>query len=212
MKTKIGVLISGGGTNLQSLIDNTKNEYISGEIAVVISNRKSAFGLQRAKDNNIPAVFISKKEAGSADEFNQQIIKTLEENKVDLVVLAGYLSILPPEFINKYPNKIINIHPALIPSFCGDGYYGEKVHQAVIDYGAKISGATVHFVDKGTDTGAIILQKSVKVENDDTAETLQKKVLKIEHEILPLAVKLYCEGKIKPIQKENKRTIVKLLR
>ena len=205
---KIGVLVSGSGTNLQAIIDNIKSGFIAAEISVVISNRKSAYGLERAKGEGIPAQFISKKQAGNLVNFNKEIISSLQYHNVDLVVLAGYLSILSEEFISTYRNKIINIHPALIPSFCGAGYYGLNVHQAALDYGVKLSGATVHFVDEGTDTGPIILQKTVEVLNDDTAESLQQRVLKVEHELLPLSIKLFCESKLQIIKKENSKTKV----
>jgi phosphoribosylglycinamide formyltransferase 1 len=207
-KLKIGVLISGGGSNLQSLIDNVKNNTIHAEISVVISNRSAAYGLQRAKDNGIENVFVSRKKHDSIESFNTEIINLLQAKQVDLVVLAGYLSILSDEFIDTYKNKIINIHPSLIPSFCGDGFYGLKVHQAALDYGVKISGATVHFVDKGIDTGAVILQESVEVKDDDTAETLQARVLQIEHKLLPKAVQLFCENRLQIIEREGKNALV----
>lgn len=193
---KIGVLISGSGTNLQSLIDNIENGNINGRIAVVISNKKNAYGLERAKQKNIDAVYIRQKSYETFDEFNEAIIDELKAHGVDLVVLAGYLKILTSRFIEEYKNRIINIHPSLIPSFCGKGYYGIKVHEEVVNYGVKLSGATVHFVDEGADTGPIIIQEAVKVSYEDTAHTLQQKILKIEHKILPLAVKYYCQGKI----------------
>ena len=206
---KIGVLVSGRGTNLQAIIDAIKQNNIIAEIVVVISDKKNAFGLQRAINENIPAIFISKKQAGSIENFNAEIVNTLKDHLVDLVVLAGYLSILSHHFISTYRNRIINIHPSLIPSFCGNGFYGIKVHEAAIKQGVKISGATVHFVDEGTDTGAIILQKAVEVLPLDTAETLQQRILKLEHELLPLAVKLFCENKLQIIEIEN--TITKVL-
>jgi len=205
---KIGVLISGSGTNLQAIIDNVKTGFIPAQIAVVISNKASAYGLERAKNENIPSVFISKKQAGTSENFNNEIVETLKSYQVDLVVLAGYLNILSTNFIETFRNKIINVHPSLIPSFCGNGYYGLNVHQAAIDYGVKLSGATVHFVDEGTDTGPIILQKSVAVDDSDTAETLQQSVLKIEHELLPYAVKLFCESKLEMINSLNTKTKV----
>lgn len=195
-KIKIGVLISGSGTNLQSIIDNIENGNINGEITVVISNKKQAYGLERAKQKNIDAVYINSKNFESFDKFNDAIVEELEKHNVELVVLAGYLKILTDKFIGKYKNRIINIHPSLIPSFCGMGYYGINVHQKAVEYGVKISGATVHFVDEGADTGPIIIQEAVKVLSEDDAFTLQEKILKIEHKILPLAVKYYCEGKI----------------
>lgn len=196
MPLKIGVLISGSGTNLQSLIDNVENGNIKGEIVVVISNKENAYGLERAKKHNIDAVYINQKNYDSLDKFNNAIMEELKSREVDLVVLAGYLKILSDKFIKNYKNKIINIHPSLIPSFCGKGYYGIKVHEAAIEYGVKLSGATVHLVNEEADNGPIILQEAVEVEYDDTAETLQQKVLNIEHKLLPLAVKYLCEGKI----------------
>ncbi len=201
---KIGVLISGSGSNLQSIIDSINKKYIFAQITVVLSDRKNAFGLERARMENIPAIFLSKKEAGNNDDFNSKLVEILKNYQVDLVVLAGFLSILNPNFVKTFKNKILNIHPSLIPSFCGDGFYGLKVHEAAIKQGVKITGATVHFVDEGTDTGPILLQKSLEVLPNDTAETLQKRVLTLEHELLPLAVKLFCENKIQFI--ENGKT------
>jgi phosphoribosylglycinamide formyltransferase-1 len=195
-QVKIGVLISGSGTNLQSLIDNIETGNIKGRIALVISNRKDAYGLERARQKNIDAVYIRQKDYESFEIFNDAIIDELKRHNVELVVLAGYLKILTSKFIDEYRNRIINIHPSLIPAFCGKGYYGIKVHEEVIKYGVKLSGATVHFVDEEADTGPIIIQEAVEVSYEDTAETLQQKVLQIEHKILPLAVKYYCEGKI----------------
>ena len=153
----IGVLISGGGSNLQAIIDDCESKKINGNIKVVISNREDAFGLERAKKHNIRSVF---------EKDEDEVIKILKEENIDLVVLAGYLKIISPKFVSEFENKIMNIHPALIPSFCGDGFYGEKVHQAVIDYGAKVSGATVHFVNEKADAGPIIMQDTVKVMDD----------------------------------------------
>lgn len=184
---KIGVLISGGGTNLQAVIDNCENKTINGEVNVVISNKSEVFGLQRAKNHNIKAVFENEED---------KIIEILKENKVDLVVLAGYLKIVSPKLVNEYKNRIINIHPSLIPAFCGKGYYGEKVHQGVIDYGAKVTGATVHFVDEGADTGPIIMQKTVEVKQDDDAKKLAARVLDVEHEILTKSIAMFCENKL----------------
>lgn len=195
-QVKIGVLISGSGTNLQSLIDNIETGNIKGKITVVISNRKDAYGLNRARQKNIDALYIRQKDYESFENFNDAIIDELKKHNVELVVLSGYLKILTSKFIEEYRNRIINIHPSLIPAFCGKGYYGIKVHEEVIKYGVKLSGATVHFVDEDADTGPIIIQEAVEVGYEDTAETLQQKVLKIEHKILPLAVKYYCEGKI----------------
>lgn len=195
-RLKIGVLVSGSGTNLQSLIDGIKSGEINGEIAVVISDKEDAYGLERARMNGIDAVFVDAKRYENRTAFNDEIVGALKKHGIDLVVLAGYLKILSPEFISEYRNKIINIHPSLIPSFCGKGYYGLRVHEAVIEYGAKITGATVHFVDEEADAGPIILQEAVEVYWDDTPEVLQQRVLKIEHRLLPAAVKYYCDGRI----------------
>lgn len=195
-KVRIGVLISGGGTNLQALIDNIEKGFINGEIVVVISDKKGAYGIERAKKHGIRAIEIDKREFDAKDAFMKAIIKELENNDVELVVLAGFLSILSQDFIDRYRNRIMNIHPSLIPAFCGKGYYGQRVHKAVLEYGAKVSGATVHFVDEGADTGPIILQEAVKVEDDDTPESLAARVLNVEHKLLPQAVKLYCEGRL----------------
>ena len=184
----IGVLISGGGTNLQAIIDETKSGGINGTVKLVISNKENAYGLERARLSKIKAVY-------ETDE--DKIIELLKENNIDLIVLAGYLKIITPKFVDEFRNKIINIHPSLIPSFCGKGYYGEKVHQGVIDYGAKVTGATVHFVDEGADTGAIIMQETVNVEQDDDAKSLAKRVLEVEHRILKESIRLFCENKIK---------------
>ena len=194
---KIGVLISGHGSNLQALIDQITTGKINGQITVVISDRKDAYGLIRAETHQLNAVFVDRKSCSTETEFNRKILAVLTKNEVQLIVLAGYLRILSGEVVHAYHNRIINIHPALIPSFCGQGYYGKKVHQAVLDYGVKITGATVHFVDEGTDTGPIISQRAVAVERDDTVESLQNKVLNLEHRLLPEAVMLYCAGKLK---------------
>ncbi|QQY80158.1 formyltetrahydrofolate-dependent phosphoribosylglycinamide formyltransferase [Keratinibaculum paraultunense] len=192
----IGILISGSGTNLQAIIDNINEGNIDGEIKLVISNKKDAYGLVRAEEAGIETLYLDRKEFSTDEEYNKKIMEEFTKRDVELVVLAGYLRILSKEFVQKYKNRIINIHPSLIPSFCGEGCYGERVHKMVLDYGAKITGATVHFVDEGTDTGPIILQKAVKVEDDDTVESLKEKVLKIEHELLPEAIKLYCQGRL----------------
>lgn len=183
----IGVLISGGGTNLQAIIDETKSGGINGKVKLVISNKEDAYGLERARLSKIKAVY-------ETDE--DKIIGLLKENNIDLIVLAGYLKIITPKFVDEFRNKIINIHPSLIPSFCGKGYYGEKVHQDVIDYGTKVTGATVHFVDEGADTGAIIMQETVNVEQDDDAKSLAKRVLEVEHRILKESIRLFCENKL----------------
>ncbi|MBC3888531.1 phosphoribosylglycinamide formyltransferase [Acetobacterium paludosum] len=187
---KIGVLVSGGGTNFQSLIDSIHQKH--GEIVVVISNNRQAFGLKRGEAAGIPAVALNPKGYLSNEDFDKKIVEILKGYEVELVVLAGYMKIVTPDFVKAYPNDIINIHPALIPSFCGEGFYGMHVHQAVIDYGVKVTGATVHFVNEIADGGPIIAQETVKVADDDTPESIQKKVLKIEHTLLPAAVKAFC--------------------
>jgi phosphoribosylglycinamide formyltransferase-1 len=195
----IAVLVSGGGTNLQALIDAQKNGIITnGRIVCVISNRNGVYALERAKNNGIPACVISRKDYNSAEEFDNALLCKLKEVKADLVVLAGFLSILGDSVINAYENKIINIHPSLIPSFCGPGYYGLHVHEQVLKYGVKITGATVHFVSSVVDGGAIILQKAVEIKDDDTPEILQRRVMEqAEWVILPRAVALFCDGKLK---------------
>lgn len=194
---KIGVLISGGGTNLQAIIDNIENGCINGEIKLIISNRKAAYGLTRGKLAGIKTLYLNMKDFPSEEEYNLELVKRFKEEDIELIVLAGYLRVLSKEFIEAYRNKIINIHPSLIPSFSGKGFYGERVHRAVLESGVKLTGATVHFVDEGTDTGPIILQDIVRVLSDDDINTLQKKVLKLEHELLVEALKLYCEGNLK---------------
>ena len=195
---KIAVLVSGGGTNLQAIIDKIAEGMITNtEIAVVISNNKNAYALERAKQAGIEAVCVSPKDYENREQFNQEFLKTLDSYQVDLVVLAGFLVVIPPAMIQKYENRIINIHPSLIPSFCGTGYYGLHVHEAALAKGVKVTGATVHFVNAITDGGPIIAQKAVAVEPDDTPEILQKRVMaQAEHILLPRAVSLFCEGKL----------------
>lgn len=195
---KIAVLVSGGGTNLQAIINDIKKGSITNtSIEVVISNNKNAYALERAEDNNIPASCISPKDYESRADFNKALLEEIDSYNVDLIVLAGYLVVIPDIIINKYRNKIINIHPSLIPSFCGTGYYGLKVHEAVLERGVKVTGATVHFVDEGTDTGPIILQKAVQVKLHDTPGTLQKRVMEeAEWVILPMAIDLIANGLI----------------
>ena len=195
---KIAVLVSGGGTNLQAIIDKIAEGVITNtEIAVVISNNKNAYALERAKQAGIEAVCVSPKDYENREQFNQEFLKTLDSYQVDLVVLAGFLVVIPPAMIQKYENRIINIHPSLIPSFCGTGYYGLKVHEGALARGVKVTGATVHFVDEGTDTGPIILQKAVEVQNGDTPEILQRRVMEqAEWEILPRAIHQIANGKV----------------
>ena len=195
---KIAVLVSGGGTNLQAIIDKIAEGVITNtEIAVVISNNKNAYALERAKQAGIEAVCVSPKDYENREQFNQEFLKTLDSYQVDLVVLAGFLVVIPPAMIQKYENRIINIHPSLIPSFCGTGYYGLKVHEGALARGVKVTGSTVHFVDERTDTGPIILQKAVEVQNGDTPEILQRRVMEqAEWEILPRAIHLIANGKV----------------
>lgn len=194
---KIGVLISGGGTNLQAVIDNTKNKNINGEISLIISNKKDAYGLKRGEIAGIDTLYIDPKSFGSDRDYNLRIIKEFKDRDVELIILAGYLKVLSPDFIKEFKDKIINIHPSLIPQFSGKGYYGDRVHKAVLSSGVKTTGATVHFVDEGTDTGPIILQEKVDVNSTDDLDSLKKKVLSLEHKLLVQAVKLYCEDRIK---------------
>lgn len=191
---KIAVLVSGGGTNLQSIIDNIEEGYLKNcSIECVISDRDNVYGLKRAENKQIKTYVFDRKIY--KDEISNEILKVLE-NKVDLIVLAGWLSILEGNLIDKFQNKIINIHPSLIPSFCGNGMYGIKVHQKAIEYGVKVSGCTVHFVDQKTDNGPIIMQKTVPVFPKDTAESLQKRVLEKEHMALSEVIKLISEKRI----------------
>ena len=190
------MLCSGGGSNLQAIIDSVEAGKIDGEIVLVLSNASKAYALERARNHGIPCEFVSKKQAGSTEAFNDVILGKLQAAKADLVVLAGYLPIVGGQIVRAYPQRIINIHPALIPSFCGVGMYGHHVHEAVLAYGAKISGATTHFVDEEVDHGGVIMQKSVPVLEGDTPETLAARVLTVEHEILPETVRLFCAGKL----------------
>ncbi|MBQ8503169.1 MAG: phosphoribosylglycinamide formyltransferase [Clostridia bacterium] len=198
MNKKIAVLVSGGGTNLQALIDAQKNGIIkNGEISLVISNNKTAYALERARMNGIPSAVVIRKDCGSQEMFEQKIISLLREHEIDLIVLAGFMSILSADFTGAFERKIINVHPSLIPSFCGKGFYGLHVHEAALAYGVKVTGATVHFVNEIPDGGEIILQKAVEIKKDDTPETLQKRVMtEAEWKILPEAVSLFCEGKL----------------
>lgn len=195
---KLAVLVSGGGTNLQALIDQIEqNKLPDVKIEVVISNKAGVYALERAKKHGIPAEVIVKKDYAEKELFEEALLELIDRYEVDLVVLAGCLLIIPEGVISKYRNRIINIHPSLIPSFCGAGYYGLKVHEEVLTRGVKVTGATVHFVDDGTDTGPIILQKPVLVLEEDTAETLQQRVMEqAEWEILPEAVRLIAENRI----------------
>lgn len=195
---KLAVLVSGGGTNLQAIFDAIDSGKIqNAEVSVVISNNQNAYALARAKKHGVEAVCISPKDFADRAAFNQAFLKELDSYQADLVVLAGFLVVLPQEMIQRYQNRIINIHPSLIPSFCGKGYYGLKVHEGALARGVKLTGATVHFVDEGTDTGPIILQKAVAVEPEDTPETLQRRVMEqAEWVILPQAINLIAAGRV----------------
>ena len=187
---RVAVMVSGGGTNLQAIIDAVDSGRITNtELVAVISNNKNAYALERAKKAGIRDIVVSPKDYESREAFNQALFETVDALKVDLIVLAGYLVVIPPEMIDRYENRIINIHPSLIPSFCGTGFYGLKVHEAALQRGVKVVGATVHFVDKGTDTGPIILQKAVAVEDGDTPKVLQQRVMEqAEWILLPQAI------------------------
>ena len=198
---KMAVLVSGGGTNLQAIMDKIDDGSITNaEISVVISNNPNAYALERAKNNGIEARCISPKQYESRAQFNEALLAAIQSYHVDLVVLAGCLVVIPEIMVKAYPNRIINIHPALIPSFCGTGYYGLKVHEAVLARGVKVTGATVHFVDEGTDTGPIILQKAVEVQEGDTPEVLQRRVMEqAEWEIMPQAIDMIANGRIQVV-------------
>ena len=195
---RLAVLVSGGGTNLQAILDAIDEETITNaEVSVVISNNAGAYALERAKKKGIDAVCLSPKTFASREAFNEALLAKLQSYNVDLVVLAGCLVVIPQSIVDAYPNKIINIHPSLIPSFCGTGYYGLKVHEGVLSRGVKVTGATVHFVDGGTDTGPIILQKAVEVHEGDTTKALQQRVMEeAEWVIMPRAIDLIANGKV----------------
>ena len=195
---RVGVLVSGGGTNLQAIIDAIDKKTITNaKVVTVISNNKNAYALERAKKHGIESVCISPKDYETRECFNEALLLALEERKLDLIVLAGFLVVVPEKIIKRYENRIINIHPSLIPSFCGTGYYGLKVHESALERGVKVTGATVHFVDCGTDTGPILLQKPVMVQNGDTKEILQRRVMEeAEWVLLPKAIDLIANGKV----------------
>ena len=195
---KIGVLVSGGGTNLQALIDAEKRgELGGGKITLVIASKPGVYALERAANNSIKGVVLARKEYGSIADYSKALADTLEAEGIDLVVLAGFLTIIDEQVYERFPNRILNVHPALIPSFCGKGFYGLHVHEAALEKGVKVSGATVHIVTPECDAGPIVLQKAVEVKQDDTPETLQKRIMEeAEWKILPEAVKLFCEDKI----------------
>ena len=196
---RVGVMVSGGGTNLQAILDAVDSGKITNaEIVTVISNNPNAYALERAKKHGIPAICISPKQFESREAFNEALLRQVDESRLDLIVLAGFLVKIPEKMVEKYQHRIINIHPSLIPSFCGVGYYGLRVHEAALARGVKVTGATVHFVDGGMDTGPIILQKAVEVQDGDTPEILQRRVMEqAEWVILPKAIDLIANGKVK---------------
>ena len=206
---RTAVMVSGGGTNLQAILDAIQDGTLKNvEIAAVVSNNKNAFALERARKAGIPAICVSPKDYPDRKSFNEALLRALQETGAELIVLAGCLVVIPPEMVDAYPNRIINVHPALIPSFCGQGYYGLKVHEAALERGVRVTGATVHFVDHGTDTGPIILQKAVEVREGDTPKELQLRVMQeAEWKILPQAIGLIAEGRV---QVENGRVHIGL--
>ena len=208
LNKKIAVLVSGGGTNLQALIDAEKRgELGNGKISLVISSKPDVYALERAKNNGIETLVLSRKEYDSITAYSKALADALTDAKADLVVLAGFLTIIDEQVYERFPNRILNVHPALIPSFCGKGFYGLHVHEAALEKGVKVSGATVHIVTPECDAGPIVLQKAVEVMQDDTPETLQKRIMEqAEWEILPKAVKLFCEDKISV---QNDRVYIK---
>ena len=198
LKKKIAVLVSGGGTNLQALIDaQNRGELGAGEITLVIASKPGVYALERAAQNDIESMVLARKDYDSIADYSAALVGALTEHGADLVVLAGFLTIIDEQVYNAFPNKILNVHPALIPSFCGKGFYGLHVHEAALAKGVKVSGATVHIVTPECDAGPIVLQKAVEVRDDDTPEVLQRRIMEeAEWKILPLAVKLFCEGRI----------------
>ena len=195
MKTKIAVLVSGGGTNLQALIDAQGNVLTSGEIALVVANNANAYALERAKKAGIPTAVVLKKQCGSQEAFEEKLKEILSEYGIEVIILAGFMTILTEKFTSCYPKRILNVHPSLIPSFCGEGFYGLRVHQAALDYVVKVTGATVHFVNEIPDGGEIIAQKAVYIEPGDTPETLQRRVMEqAEWILLPQAAETVCAG------------------
>ena len=195
MKTKIAVLVSGGGTNLQALIDAQGKTLVSGEIALVVANNANAYALERAKKANIPTAVVLKKQCGSQETFEEKLKEVLEEYGIEVIILAGFMTILTEKFTSCYPRRILNVHPSLIPSFCGEGFYGLRVHEEALKYGVKVTGATVHFVNEIPDGGEIIAQKAVCIEPGDTPETLQRRVMEqAEWILLPQAAETVCAG------------------
>ena len=208
MLSRIAVLVSGGGTNLQALIDAEKaGELGNGTISLVIASKPGVYALERAKNNSIKSIVLSRKDYESITDYSKALADVMERENIDLVVLAGFLTIIDEQVYERFPNRILNVHPALIPSFCGKGFYGLKVHEAALEKGVKVSGATVHIVTPECDAGPIVLQKAVEVKQNDTPETLQKRIMEeAEWKILPMAVKLFCEGKVTV---ENNKVYIK---
>ncbi len=204
---KIGVLVSGGGTNFQAIVDSIENGYIkNAKIVTLVSSNPNAYALERAKKHNIEGVCIRKKDFENSSLYEKALIEHFESRGVGLVIMAGFMVVIGPDFINAFRNKIMNIHPSLIPSFCGNGFYGLKVHEAALEKGVKVTGATVHFVTEETDAGPIILQKAVYINDDDTSESLQKRVMEeAEWEIFPEAIRLFAEGKIEIVGNKVRR-------
>ena len=195
MKTKIAVLVSGGGTNLQALIDAQGTVLTSGEIALVVANNANAYALERAKKANIPTAVVLKKQCGSQEAFEEKLKEILTQYGIEVIILAGFMTILTEKFTSGYPRRILNVHPSLIPSFCGEGFYGLRVHEEALKYGVKVTGATVHFVNEIPDGGEIIAQKAVYIEPGDTPETLQRRVMEqAEWILLPQAAETVCAG------------------
>ena len=205
MNKRIAVFASGGGTNLQAVMDACLEGSIPGEVVLVVYNRKQAYARERAERADIPTRYINKLMFETPEEKDAAILDTLREYRIDIIVLAGYLDIMGPSVVAAYRHRIVNTHPALIPAFCGMGYYGERVHQAVLDYGAKVSGCTIHLVDEGADTGPILLQEAVPVLPDDDAATLAARILPVEHRLLPQAVALLCEDRVRV---EGRRAVI----
>jgi len=204
----IAVLVSGGGTNFQALLDTYAAEGLGGgEIVLCLSSSPDAYALERARRFNVPTEVVDRKKYSDRESYTLAVMQTLESYSVELIVLSGFMCIMGESFCKRYENRIINVHPALIPSFCGEGYYGLRVHRAALDYGVKVTGATVHFVTAETDGGPVILQKAVDIEQDDTPETLQRRVMEqAEWKILPAAVRLFCEGRLAV---EGRKVIIK---
>ena len=207
-KKKIAVLVSGGGTNLQALIDSQKQgEIANGEIILVIASKAGVYALERAANNGIKSVVLARKDYETIESYSKALVEVMQEEKIDLVVLAGFLTIIDEQVYNAFPNRILNVHPALIPSFCGKGYYGLRVHEAALEKGVRVSGATVHIVTPECDAGPIVLQKAVEVMPDDTPESLQLRIMQeAEWKILPKAVSLFCDDKISV---ENNKVYIK---